>query len=74
MSALIILAAVNCAEPRATFGEFYARYFYSGDGSGSAHWAGSRGEDFYSVNSRVLNATGSYVDYAEAYRDQCGRK
>lgn len=62
---------VDCLSQRATFKEFYSQYYY---GSARGHWAGDRWEEIPTVNKRVLDATASYIDYAEAYRDQCGRK
>lgn len=68
MSAVVIALAINCAEPRLSFEQFYSQYFY---GSSRGHWSGDSWEDRTMVTKRVLNAVANYTDYAIQYREKC---
>lgn len=56
--------AINCTQPRLPFKAFYERVYH-------VTYPGHFGEDMGSVNRRMAEAMGSYIDYAEAHRDQC---
>jgi hypothetical protein len=64
MVAWALYIHVNCAEPRIEFREFYRQ-------TTASPWPGRYAEEWNSVNKRLADALANYIDYSEAYRDQC---
>jgi hypothetical protein len=69
MIILTFFIAINCAEPRLTFREFYS--VQTGIPQGPK-WPAQQYEETAPVLSRLANNLAAYADYAEQYRDQCG--
>ena len=68
MMILALLVAVNCAQPRLTFREFYSAETGIPQGS---HCPAQQYELSSTVNARLADEMANYADYVVQYRDQC---
>jgi len=64
MEAWTLAVAINCAQPRIPFREFYGKVY-------GITYPAQHGEVVSDVMKRIADSIASYSDYAEAYRDQC---